>query len=386
MKLRVPDYYKDFHCLASECKDSCCIGWEIDIDEETLEYYESVPGAFGKRLRENIVDDGEDTSFALRNGRCAFLNDKNLCDICIELGETSLCEICLEYPRFTVEFGSTREKCLGLSCEEAGRLIFEKEEPVTFQETYMEEQFAWQEEEEEYEDGEDEMDDTEYPYLEKVRNCTLEILQNRELSIEKRMEMSLLFAEDIQHVINERNFVQFDEIIDKYRNQPSVNGLEIEATQSLEEQFALYQKRMDVYETLELLDEEWDQVFKRMKSYYQSPKQYHKAKKVLYEHYKRREIEYEHLLVYFIFRYGMKAVYDYNFLEKVKFAVTSFLVIRDMDAERFTYENSFQLKQRIDVARIYSKEVEHSEENLEILAEAFVFEPAFETESLIIAL
>ena len=35
MILRVPFYYKEFHCIADACKDSCCIGWEIDIDEET---------------------------------------------------------------------------------------------------------------------------------------------------------------------------------------------------------------------------------------------------------------------------------------------------------------------------------------------------------------
>ena len=38
MKIIVPDYYKDFKCLAGDCKHSCCIGWEVDIDADTLEY------------------------------------------------------------------------------------------------------------------------------------------------------------------------------------------------------------------------------------------------------------------------------------------------------------------------------------------------------------
>ena len=36
MIFRTPDFYRDFHCIADRCSDSCCIGWEIDIDPDTL--------------------------------------------------------------------------------------------------------------------------------------------------------------------------------------------------------------------------------------------------------------------------------------------------------------------------------------------------------------
>ena len=49
-----PDYYDKFRCIASKCKHNCCIGWEIDIDENTLSYYNSVTGDFSKRLKDNI--------------------------------------------------------------------------------------------------------------------------------------------------------------------------------------------------------------------------------------------------------------------------------------------------------------------------------------------
>ena len=42
MILRVPEYYEKFSCIASRCKDSCCAGWEIDIDEDSYAYYNSV--------------------------------------------------------------------------------------------------------------------------------------------------------------------------------------------------------------------------------------------------------------------------------------------------------------------------------------------------------
>ena len=49
MKLRIPDYYDSFQCIAGDCTDSCCIGWELDIDEESYAAY--------KRSREALETD-----------------------------------------------------------------------------------------------------------------------------------------------------------------------------------------------------------------------------------------------------------------------------------------------------------------------------------------
>ena len=94
MILRVPEYYDEFSCIASRCKDSCCAGWEIDIDDESYEYYRSVEGPFGDRLRESmfVAEDGG-YRFKLKGPkRCAMLNDNNLCDLYTALGEEALCE------------------------------------------------------------------------------------------------------------------------------------------------------------------------------------------------------------------------------------------------------------------------------------------------------
>ena len=85
MEIYAPDYYGDFVCIADKCRHSCCIGWEIDIDDNTLDYYSSVEGAFGTRLRENISQ-GDNPHFILGSDeRCPFLNQSNLCDIYTEL-------------------------------------------------------------------------------------------------------------------------------------------------------------------------------------------------------------------------------------------------------------------------------------------------------------
>ena len=36
MKRVVPDYYADFACVAGACRHTCCVGWEIDIDPDSL--------------------------------------------------------------------------------------------------------------------------------------------------------------------------------------------------------------------------------------------------------------------------------------------------------------------------------------------------------------
>ena len=53
----VPDYYKKFKCIADKCKHSCCIGWEIDIDEHTYNKYMNIKNEFGNKLKNNIKSD-----------------------------------------------------------------------------------------------------------------------------------------------------------------------------------------------------------------------------------------------------------------------------------------------------------------------------------------
>ena len=44
MKIRVPEYFKDFKCIASKCEDTCCAGWGIVIDDATYDRYKNVQG------------------------------------------------------------------------------------------------------------------------------------------------------------------------------------------------------------------------------------------------------------------------------------------------------------------------------------------------------
>ena len=88
----VPDFYPEFHCIASACRHSCCVGWEVDVDPETLARYRQVPGAFGRRLADQIdcqdtphfrLDSRDKASLGLLGGLTALLL------VGLALGETT---------------------------------------------------------------------------------------------------------------------------------------------------------------------------------------------------------------------------------------------------------------------------------------------------------
>lgn len=125
-----PDFYFDFFCTASRCRHSCCRGWEIDIDEDTLARYDALTGDIGDTVRRSI-ERTPTPHFALtENEDCPFLQADGLCRLILTLGEGSLCDICAEHPRFYNEHPDRIEAGLGLCCEEAVRLLLEKDTPL----------------------------------------------------------------------------------------------------------------------------------------------------------------------------------------------------------------------------------------------------------------
>lgn len=400
MKLRVPTYYKEFRCIADKCKDSCCIGWEIDIDEDTFDYYNSVSGEFGKRLKENMKS-GEENCFRLKHGRCPFLNQKNLCDICIELGEEALSEVCTEYPRFTMEYGDVVEKCMALSCEEVGRLLFQSTEPFAYEEMEQEACYdvMWEEDDTGEASEEEEPEEDYIAAVEAARESVFHILAMREISIELRLAECLHLCEQMQDKVNEGQYYEviqlasrYDLLMEKFADRKNEESDNQETIDSKEAENRFHQQmkaRMNCYGQLEVLDEEWRHTFRHVKEVLLDGKLSMPEYASCYQEYinEDREREYEQLIDYFIFRYFMRAVYDYNMMDKMKFAALSFLCLRDLDLVRFLDQGkSYAVNDRIDLSRIYSKEVEHSEENVEALNEMLEFEPELELEQMIQAI
>ncbi len=368
MILRVPHYYRQFKCIASDCKDNCCMGgWEIDIDAETAKKYLELPGHFGDRLRDSIETIEGEYCFKLTNGQCPFLDDRNLCQIYKELGEAQMGVVCTQFPRFTEYYGSVKETGIGLACEEAERIIFEDKESFSYEEIEIDE--------EETEDSEYDMKLAEI--LWKVRAWCVNFLEG-EGTIAYKLINLLELSSLIQHEINQNNYSDIENILENYVciNEAAVGNVRDGIDRII-----------CAYEQLEPLNDDWTDTLENMKKLLYSDEisdeQYNELHKKFDEYMASREFEYLNLLKYYLFRYLMKASYDHSVYEKIQLMTTNYLMIREFDIARYMNNNyRFSFQDRIDTVHIFSREVEYSEDNLEELAEEFLFDDIFQKENL----
>lgn len=50
MQYTAPHYYKKFQCIGGDCPDTCCAGWQIQIDPASLRKYRKTKGPLGSLL------------------------------------------------------------------------------------------------------------------------------------------------------------------------------------------------------------------------------------------------------------------------------------------------------------------------------------------------
>ena len=125
MKLYAPSYYEKFKCIADRCTHSCCVGWEIAVDEDSLHRFGEM-GADGEQIRSHIRSDKDGAVIELsETDRCPFLDEAGLCRIISKHGEGCIPRICREHPRFYTRICDRVEMGIGAVCEEACRLMLE---------------------------------------------------------------------------------------------------------------------------------------------------------------------------------------------------------------------------------------------------------------------
>lgn len=367
MYYRKPQYYDNFTCIADRCPDTCCAGWQIVIDEKSLKEYGCVEGEFGARLQKSI--DWEEGVFHQYHRCCAFLNKENLCDLYRELGGEHLCDTCRLYPRHVEEFEEVREFSLSLSCPVAAEMILGQKDPVRFLEEADEAL-----EEEDYED----FDSILFDWLEEARETLFNILQNRKLRISTRMALVLNIADMAQKALDHGTLleVSLEEEIQKFLESSNKQKV-ISETESLE-----IRKKMlkDLYK-LEVLREEWPQLLERLEKqlYAQGEEHYQQIRQEFCrkmqgcaEKKQQWEIYEEQLLIFFLYTYFCGAVYDDMIYTKAVLAVFSVLWIEELAMERWLVQGKkLEFQDLVEVAYTYAREIEHSDENLNLLEEFF---------------
>ena len=196
MELIYPSYYKAFSCIASECPDSCCHEWEVQVDAEAAERYRGMSGGLGDALRQYLYDEDGETYLRNEQGRCPMWRQDGLCRIQAELGHDALCQVCQQFPRLRHDYGDFLELGLELSCPEAARLILETRlELVT----------------ETISGGEEPEYDAEImAILRESRPAALALLENRKYSVPERLRLLLMYGYHIQAAIDGAELLPFD--------------------------------------------------------------------------------------------------------------------------------------------------------------------------------
>ena len=383
MKIRVPEYFKDFKCIASKCEDTCCAGWGIVIDDVTYDRYKNVQGKFGERLRSEIVHEAGENIFVLKGNNCPFLNKEKTCDIYIYIGEENLCYTCQQYPRYTEEFGSLREIGISLSCPEAARIMLNNDKKVTFELSENEEVVS------SYNDINAQL----FIELLQSRNIVMDMLQDRDIDLRKRVALALLFVDEIQEKIDESEIKEIkyvrekysdkfflEELLEKLEEYKDNEGIKYD---NIQEYFNVFRdlKHITPNDPLGLND--------ALRYFWQADEDeelYILKHKQFVEYYEDKIYKFENILVYFVFRYFMKAVFDYDALAKIKTAIISYMMIRELAVVRYIENNEFTDEDMVDIAHTYSKDIEHLEENIEALAELFETNEVFDIEEMVMAL
>ncbi len=130
--LFTPAYFDSFHCLMGSCPDSCCkAGWEIPIDDETIEKLKAYPTL---EIDKNIRVGSDDDTVLKTNscGICPYLTPDGLCEMYLESGMMG--DVCTKHPRFYEEYYienklAFTEAGISVSCPEAARIVLSATKP-----------------------------------------------------------------------------------------------------------------------------------------------------------------------------------------------------------------------------------------------------------------
>ena len=327
MKITTPNHYYKFHCIASACPDSCCKEWAVQVDARAVELYRTLSGELGDRLRQVMQEEDGDTILALEaDGRCPMWRDDGLCRIHAQLGEQALCDTCRDFPRLRHDYGDFVELGLELSCPEAARLILNER---TYETTTAQIPGA----------AEPEYDAEAMEILLRSRKVALRFLENAECSVGQALAVLLLYGYDVQNELD--------------GGDPAV----LDAPFALAEAERLtepgsFAEILEFYKGLEILTPAWLQRL-------DAPSPVPWAE------------EFRALARYFVARYWLQAVSDYDLVCRVKLAVVSCLVVKALGGNV------------VDTAQLYSKEIENDADNVEAILDGAYTAPALTDKKLL---
>ena len=326
MYISKPDYFDRFRCIASDCPDSCCKEWDVQVDEASAKFYRSLSGPLGDRLRQVLSTEDGETVMTIIDGRCPMWRADGLCRIQAELGEGALCKTCREFPRLTHDYGDFVELGLELSCPEAARFILEAK-PAPLVTTVEERQEAG------------EYDEEAMAVLKATRDKMLAILSDDIRPVGEVLALGLLYGYQAQSQLDGAEEMPFDP-----------ESALAEVAQLIKPgDFAAVS---DFFLSLELLTPEWEALL-------QNPRP---------AAWEKRHLA---LARYLVQRYWLQAVSDYDLYSRAKFIVILCLLCKHLGGDL------------LRTAQLMSKEIENDADNVDAILDAAYSHPAFTDDKLL---
>ena len=381
MRFRVPGYYKQFTCIADRCIDNCCFGgWQIDIDKETIDYYDTVQGDFGDRLKKYV--DKEAGCFNLNNGQCPFLLNNNLCEIYKELGPEHMGLVCTQFPRFTEYYGNIKETGIGMACEEAARIILNDSTPFVLEETDIDEEEIW-----------GEYDSNLGQSLFILRDKIMSMLDDTSLSLSNKLCIILDKCDYLQNLINNNNYDEIRKFFSDVNLSEDIKASSLKQDTSTSIITSNDNSKPDnrvikainmkiwwAYLDLEPLNSQWQELSSNAYDYL-----YENSDEVCCPPYDNDllEIYLTQLTKYYVYRYMLKASFDHNLTGKAQLIVSNLIILKDLFIFRKGKDsNQDDKKILMDIIHIFSREIEYSEDNISDLYDSFIFDDVFSCKSL----
>lgn len=329
MKRIVWNALKSFRCVAGQCTDSCCKDWAVDVDTNTAQHYLALDGALGARLRQVLKQDDGQYYMELEQGRCPMWRKDGLCQIQSELGHNALCQVCQDYPRLYMDFGDFQEWGLELSCPEAARLLLQDMDAETLC----------------FECNEEAEYDAEcMAVLKRSQAEMLSFLRSSPLPVNELLAVLLLYAHGVQGEIDGGYTYTFhaeDCLAEakKYAGTPNACSL------------------IEFFKSLEILTDRWTEKLKNLPANYEICMQ--------------QEQMLRNLIAYFVRRYWLQAVWDYDLVCRVKFILAACILIMGMGHDVLSN------------AQLFSKEIENDPDNHNAILDAAYVNPAFTDRNLL---
>lgn len=374
MKVLKPIYFEEFSCVGGNCRDTCCAGWTIQIDDETCKKYQQVIGEFGEKLNKSISYENGSKFILNKDMSCPFLNKDYLCDIYINIGQEKLCNTCKVYPRVTRRYDDIIQQDLSLSCPEVARILVKNNNAIEFC----------------LDENEDV--DTDMITIEKNilfnslitgRGLSVDLMQRRDIPLWTRIYLCLNVADKMQTHIDMQEYKEIKKTIAPFQQDNYIREY-VDALEGFPVNISIkllqYRTLIDIISRINIENKNF---FKSFYKYYHETMNFitkfedSETEKILLgmsqsfdNYYKEKDYIYENYTVYYLFHFYMLAYKNEDVYKYLLVMAEGYSLMR-LFAMVHWYNNGYHLSddEQIDILYSYSRVIEHTEKCIEFIYE-----------------